>query len=134
MAIYFSKSTNGFYDSTVHTTMPADVVEITQAEWMSLMASQSLGKIIQADANGNPIAVDPPAPTAAELQAQCKQQAMALLAATDWVELPSVTNTSNAHHLVNAADFLAYRIAVRALAVDPVTNPMFPALPVEQWS
>jgi hypothetical protein len=134
MAIYFSKSTNGFYDSTVHTTMSADVVEITQAEWMSLMASQSMGKIIQADANGNPIAVDPPAPTTAELQAQCKQQAMALLAATDWVELPSVTNTANAHHLVNAADFLAYRIAVRALAVAPVTNPVFPALPAEQWS
>jgi hypothetical protein len=80
--------------------------------------------------------VSPPVlqPTPQQLIDTCKQTAISLLQATDWSELPSVTNTSNPHHLVNYADFITYRMAVRAYAINPVENPIWPMLPTEQWS
>jgi hypothetical protein len=64
-----------------------------------------------------------------------KNKAQQLLQATDWVEIPSVTNTSFTPHLLNGADFLTYRVALRAIAVNPPdTEPTWPTLPTEQWS
>lgn len=58
--IYYAKSTNGFYDDSIHgASMPADAVEITVDTHAALLTAQSEGKAIIADANGNPIAVDP---------------------------------------------------------------------------
>ena len=78
----------------------------------------------------------PPAPTPEEIQAQNKAEAKSLLAATDWVELPSVTDPANNPHLVNEADFVAYRNQLRAIAVNPPTTPVtvWPTLPTEEWS
>jgi len=74
-------------------------------------------------------------PTLPSLSVTNKAQAMSLLAATDWTEVPSVTNTANQHHLINAADFVAYRIALRAIAVNPPNTVVsWPTLPIEQWS
>lgn len=67
-------------------------------------------------------------------KAQTKAQAMALLSQTDWVEMPSVANTANSPHLANYAAFLAYRLALRAIAVDPTEAPSWPSLPMEQWT
>jgi hypothetical protein len=64
----------------------------------------------------------------------CKAQAKSLLSATDWVEVPSVTDPSNNPHLTNQADFIAYRNALRALAVNPVANPTWPTAPTEKWT
>lgn len=72
-----------------------------------------------------------PAPTPIEA---CKTQAQWLLQETDWVEIPSVTNTANNPHLTNASEFEAYRVALRVLAVNPVANPTWPTIPTEQWS
>jgi hypothetical protein len=74
---------------------------------------------------------EPISPTPIEM---CKSKAKSFLKETDWVEIPSVTNVSNMPHLLNAVDFMAYRTAVRALAVNPVDNPIWPTLPTEQWS
>lgn len=64
---------------------------------------------------------------------ECKAQAKKLLADTDWSEIPSVSDPANTPHLVNQADFISYRNAVRLLAVNPVVNPSFPPVPVAQW-
>jgi hypothetical protein len=64
----------------------------------------------------------------------CKEQAQSLLSATDWIEVPSVTNTANTPHLANASDFVAYRNSIRQLAVNPVANPIFPTKPTELWA
>lgn len=70
-----------------------------------------------------------------QIAAKNKADAMALLAATDWTQNPDVGNASVTPHLVNQADFSAYRAAVRAVAVNPPTTPAnFPTLPAEQWS
>ncbi len=49
--------------------IPADAVEITDAEHAALLEAQTVGKIIQADANGYPITVNPPPPTLDEVKA-----------------------------------------------------------------
>ncbi|MCG9032691.1 hypothetical protein [Laribacter hongkongensis] len=49
--------------------IPADAVEITAEQHAELLAAQSAGKIITADADGNPIATDPPPPSLDDLRA-----------------------------------------------------------------
>lgn len=63
MPKFTSKSTRGFYAAEIHgDNMPADVVEISDEYHAELIASQSVGKII--DWSGDiPMAVDPPPPT-----------------------------------------------------------------------
>lgn len=66
--MFYSKTTGGFYDTAIHgDNIPEDAVEITSEEHAALIAAQSSGKVIQADQNGHPIAVDPPKPTAAQI-------------------------------------------------------------------
>ncbi len=65
--MFYSKSTSGFYDSTIHgDNIPADAVEITKVEYAALIGAQVTGKSIQADSKGKPVAVDPPPPSPAD--------------------------------------------------------------------
>lgn len=69
------------------------------------------------------------------LKGDNKQKAEHLLSETDWVEIPSVSNTANTPHLVNYADFIAYRLGLRAIAVNPpITVSAWPVKPQEVWS
>jgi len=70
----------------------------------------------------------------AQLKSDCKQKASELLYETDWTTIADVANPANNPYLLNQTDFIAYRNAVRKLAVNPVTNPIFPTKPNEQWS
>ena len=66
--MFFSKTTNGFYDPEIHgENIPEDAVAITHERHAELLAGQSAGKIISAEKNGNPILTDPPAPTAEQV-------------------------------------------------------------------
>jgi hypothetical protein len=56
----------------------------------------------------------------------CKAKAKQLIAASDWSALPDVG-------LVNQADFLAYRAALRALIINPVADPVWPTEPTPEW-
>jgi hypothetical protein len=86
------------------------------------------------DAAANP--PPPPAPTPEQTQAQNKATAMQLLQETDWSELPSVSDPTSSPHLLNRAEFVAYRDQVRAIAVNPPTTPVnpWPTEPTAQWS
>lgn len=65
----------------------------------------------------------------------CKQQASGLLASTDWTSIADVANPAVSNpYLMNQSAFLAYRSQVRALAVNPVVDPVFPPVPTAQWS
>jgi hypothetical protein len=76
----------------------------------------------------------------ARLEAQipfnnCKAQAVALLQATDWTTIPDVANPSASNpYLMNQGAFISWRSQIRALAINPVANPVFPAQPNEEWS
>ena len=62
--MFYSKSTGGFYDAAIHgENIPADAVEITVEQHAALLGAQANGKRIGADEGGNPVAIDPPAPT-----------------------------------------------------------------------
>jgi hypothetical protein len=62
--------------------------------------------------------------------AQCKvankQEAEQKLAATDWTQVSDVP-------LLNKQEFVDYRTAVRAIALNPPVQATFPDLPAEQW-
>ena len=65
----------------------------------------------------------------------CSAQAKTILTTTDWTSIPDVGNPDASNpYLVNQAAFIAYRSQIRALAVNPVTNPIWPTPPTEQWS
>ena len=66
--MFYSASTCGFYSREIHgDNMPADVVEITNEEYESLLSGQSSGKLIKPDAQGRPVLQDPPVPPAADI-------------------------------------------------------------------
>lgn len=56
--IYFSKLACGFYDSSIHSVLPEDAVEITKELHMQLLDGQSSGKVISSDSEGRPILVE----------------------------------------------------------------------------
>ena len=71
MPIFYSAKQNGFYAREIHgDNIPADAVEITEAEHAALIEGQSLGKRIVADASGRPILQDPPPPTTEQIMAE----------------------------------------------------------------
>lgn len=64
----YSKSTGGFYTEEIHaSSIPFDAVEITDSEYRLLLAGQSAGQRITADATGNPVLQAPPQPTETQL-------------------------------------------------------------------
>ena len=52
---YYSESTGGFYDSTIHTTWPEDAVWITDEQHAELLAGQSNGQVIMPGKDGKPV-------------------------------------------------------------------------------
>ena len=71
----------------------------------------------------------------AELAANNKTKATTLLQQTDWTAIPDVADPLKSNpYLMNQADFVAYRSTVRAIAVNPTFDAVFPEMPVEQWS
>jgi hypothetical protein len=83
--LYYSKTTRGFYDSSIHTPgqIPSDAVALTAAEYRSVLEAQSRGKVIEPDDNGKPVAVDPPPLSAERLSALLKRQALDVLSHSD---------------------------------------------------
>ena len=85
--------------------------------------------------NGQFIAPYVPPPTPEELIELCKQQATGFLQGTDWTAIPDVADPLKSNpYLENQAEFVAYRSTVRNYAVNPVTDPVWPTQPTEQWS
>jgi len=80
------------------------------------------------------IPVWPLPPSDEQLMAQCKQTASGLLYETDWTSIPDVANPANDPYLTNQAEFIAYRNIIRGYAVSPVPNPVWPVIPIAQWS
>jgi hypothetical protein len=66
---------------------------------------------------------------------QNKTKAEKLLNNTDWVNQPDVIDPNVNPHLLNHADFISYRAALRDIAVNPQPGDLsWPTKPQEQWS
>jgi len=83
--MFASKTTRGFYDPAIHTTMPADAVEMPEGLHAELLAGQSEGKVITWGDDGYPVLVDPPPPSPEVLAAIERVWRDGQLAATDGV-------------------------------------------------
>lgn len=71
----------------------------------------------------------------AAARAANKAQAESLLTATDWTTIPDVSDPALSDpYLTNAAEFAAYRSAVRKIAVNPPVVADFPVKPDEVWA
>lgn len=70
----------------------------------------------------------------AEFKAANAARAKQLLIDTDWCENASVRNTSVTPHLTNPSDFDAYRLALRAIVVDPPVQANWPIRPNAVWA
>ena len=149
--MFYSKATGGFYTAELHGArliehvdtdsdtgeildqwtepnpdckIPADAIEITDVEHVALLEAQATGKIIQADVDGRPVAVDPPPPTPEQLAAQVRTERDVRIAAVAW---RYERNAREARLGLKPTDNLAtLDIYVQALAVVP-GQPGFPA-------
>lgn len=83
--MFTSKSTRGFYDAAIHTSMPDDVLEITAERHAELLAGQSEGKVISWGYDGLPVLTDRPPPSAEDLAAAERTWRDVQLNATDSV-------------------------------------------------
>lgn len=71
----------------------------------------------------------------AELAANNKTKATTILDNTDWTSIADVADPEKSNpYLMNQAEFISYRSTVRAIAVNPTFDAVFPDAPTEQWS
>mgnify|MGYP000250312012 CR=1 FL=1 len=59
MTLYYSQSSGGFYDSTTHSRLPEDAVEISAEQHATLLAGQSTGQVIMPGKDGKPVLTFP---------------------------------------------------------------------------
>ena len=127
--MFYSKSTNGFYDAAIHgNNIPSDAVEITCEQHCALMEGQAQGKVITCNEQGHPCLSDPPPPTPESLLDACKAEAKKRLEDTDFSQLPDVVSV-----ISNKDAFDAYRATVRSIYLSPITAPEWPERPSAVW-
>lgn len=105
MAIYFSKSADGFYNSDIvpEDKIPNDKIHITEQEHTDLMIGQEAGMEIYADDAGKPNLRVRVQPTMTAEDARQKREA--LLIDSDWTQMPDAP--------VDKAAWATYRQALR---------------------
>lgn len=82
MARFYSVSTGCTYLTAVHgKDMPEDVVEMSEAVYLAVIANPAPGKVRSHDAAGQPILIDPPPPTEAAVAEEERRWRDAELAA-----------------------------------------------------
>lgn len=77
-----------------------------------------------------------PAPVFVITAQMNKDMASAYLQQTDWTTIPDVSDPLKSDpYLTNSAEFVTYRNAVRAIAINPVPGQLdWPVQPSPQWS
>jgi len=107
-------------------------VEISEADYSALFAAQQAGKVIANDGQGNPVAIDEPAPTEAELQSAAVYQKQRLLDSA--LQVTSIWQSELLLGVISDTDkasltaWIAYVKAVQAVDTTklPVTWPTQP--------
>ncbi|TGB69159.1 tail fiber assembly protein [Escherichia sp. E4930] len=136
MAIYFSPSTNGFYNSDLQGdyenagAWPDDLKEIADADYLNLLDGQASGLIILSDEDGYPVLKEPVInwQQKAEMQRQCLL-AEAKDVISDWkteLELGIISDVDKAR----LTQWMAYIKSLKALDLSKVSDePSFDLIP-----
>lgn len=119
-------------NTVVVNTVLAETPYAQEQGWVLLPEGFGIGDFY---IDGQFVKAPQPQPSPEEVQAINKQQAEALLSATDWTATVDINNPQYSNpYLGNQDAFLAYRSTVRQTAVNPPTTPVtFPPLPEEVW-
>ncbi len=117
MEFFYSQNSGGFYSTDIHdSAIPADAVAISAEDHAALMEAQSQGRVIRADAEGRPVAVDP-VPSAEDLARLKQVQAQAALTASD-----ITINRCYEAGVAVPQDWRDYRAALRVIVADPAAG------------
>lgn len=123
----YSPSTGCFYPEDIeYPELPEDLVDASDADYAMCMARSFDEVIVYAD--GRFAITKQSGPTDEELKQIVKEQAKALLAATDYTQIADV-----AALITNAEEFTSYRAMVRAIFKAPMVDPTWPVLPDPNW-
>lgn len=107
MSKSYSPATFSFYESTIHSEIPLDAIQISDELHQQLLEGLSGGDIIVVD-NGLPTLAPQPAPTLEAASIAARGQRDALLSKTDF----RVTRAVETGGLINS-DWVEYRQALR---------------------
>jgi hypothetical protein len=78
MSFFYSKTTNSFYNTNIHVTMPPDAIAITDTVYNEMISSQASGNSWVSDQNGNPLIVTRPVVTLTLAQITLQQMMIGL--------------------------------------------------------
>ncbi len=124
MGFFYSQNSGGFYSADIHgSAIPTDAVAISGEEHAALMEAQSQGRVIRADAEGRPVAVEH-VPSAEDLATRKQAQAQAALTASDI----TINRCYEAGVAVPQA-WRDYRAALRVIVADPAAGGELPQRP-----
>lgn len=131
----YTDGTGNIIDLTVKFVEFSDPVEFAATSYDSEEYGRQLYVNAVAGQYGPVAPYVPPVPVPPTAE-QNKDKAVNLLSETDWTAVEDVGNSQIANpYLVNQAEFLSYRSALRDIAVSPVAGYIqWPTKPTEQWS
>lgn len=122
MGRFYSAATGGFYESSLHDSMPADAKPISDDLYIQLFRDRPAGKIIVTGEDGLPALADAPGPSKDQLTAVVRAQRDALLRE---VYDPAVAMLQRAIRMGDdsvtgkLAEFDAWAIALQAIPEQP---------------
>ncbi|HEY4546948.1 MAG TPA: phage tail assembly chaperone [Pedomonas sp.] len=89
MALFYSPTAAGFFDPAIHgSAIPADARPVSSDDYAALMAGQTEGLEIVADADGAPTLAEPRAPSLEEQLARLRRQRDQRLRESDFTQIP----------------------------------------------
>lgn len=110
MSLFYSASVGAFFDDEIHGTVPEGACAIDREHHAELLRLQGEGCIIVPNAQGFPVAVDPPSPTAEQRLAALRERRDKLLRASDYTQMPDLPISDE-----QRAAWVTYRQALRDL-------------------
>ncbi len=86
MTIHFSAETGAFYDTDIWPhDLPGDAVEVESERHVALMQDVTVGHVIAANDNGQPIAVEPPSPSEDAMAAFARRERDIRITSIRWL-------------------------------------------------
>lgn len=118
MAIKYSKSTGGWYNTSVSKGIPADAYDVPESLYEKCVINKPAGKVVLLDDSGMPYLSDPEQPSEELLSGIVRLKRNTLLGACDWTVLPDAPVSES-----KRSEWIEYRMALR----DITEQPGFPA-------
>lgn len=138
MTIFYSPATGAFYDDGFwNAPLPADAAEVTPERHAELLEATTRGQIVQAGGDGQPVAVDAPAPPVETLTVLARRRRDAEIIAVRWlVDRHRDEQALDTSTTLSAEGYRAVLLHIQALRDVPAQSGFpadiaWPVLPLE---